>query len=70
MWIAKDLDSSVWLYECKPVKNEIDFKFYPTDDSDTVIELSCTDKELKNILGILNLTFENSPIEIEIKVKQ
>ena len=70
MYIAKDKDETVWLYESKPEKDEKFSIFYPIDDLDNVIEINCTDKELHALFGIDNLTFENSPIEIEVKVKQ
>lgn len=44
--------------------------FNPIDDLDDVIELKYIDKGLHALFGIDNLTFENSPIELEVKVKQ
>ena len=71
MWIAKDgFDNSIWIFDYKPTKNEKARMFQTTDYSDNAIELNCTDKELYALFGIKDLTFENSPIEIEIKVKQ
>lgn len=71
MWIARDLeDDSIWLYKSKPVKDGKSFMFNPIDDLDDVIELKYIDKGLHALFGIDNLTFENSPIELEVKVKQ
>ena len=69
MYIARDKDETVWLYESKPKKDEKTSIFYPTDDLDNVIGLNCTYKELHALFCIDNLTFENSPIELEVKVK-
>ena len=71
MWIAKDnFDNSVWIYNHKPTKEEKTGMFQISNDYHSAIELLCTDKELYALFGIKDLTFENSPIEIEIKVKK
>ena len=64
MWIARVLDDSIWVYKSKPNKNDDSY----FSSSDTVgFQLH---ENYLQIFGIDNLTFENSPIEIEIKVKQ
>lgn len=71
MWIARDLaDDSIWLYNYKP---EIDKSNTYFDCKRNSKKLQLTDfknRDLKIFFGIDNLTFENSPIEIEVKAKQ
>lgn len=64
MWIAIDKDdNSIWIYDNKPVKGER--KFFNYGGSYHAINY-----KILQIFGITGLTFENSPIEIEVKVKQ
>ena len=64
MWIARDLNGPIWVYKSKPNKN--DDSYFSSSDT---IGFQLHENYLQ-IFGIDNLTFENSPIEIEIKVKQ
>ena len=72
MWIARDKDDNeVWLYKDRPAKNS-DNSYY-IGDGDIVASAKLSsygEKELEILFGITDLTFENSPIEIEVKVKQ
>ena len=71
MWIARDLaDNSIWIFDYKPTKNEKSKTFLTTNCLDNAIELDCTEEEFKSLFGIRELTFENSPLEIKIKVKK
>lgn len=63
MWIARYLDGSIWVYKSKP--NKKDNSYFSSSDT---IGFQLHGNYLQ-IFGIKDLTFENSPIEIEIKVK-
>ena len=71
MWIARDLaDDSVWLYNCKP-KLDKSNTYFDCSRNSKKLQLTCFENyDLKIFFDIYNLTFENSPIEIEVKVKQ
>lgn len=71
MWIARDKDDNeIWLYNNKPEKSSDNSYFIGSGDIIYTIKLEdYTEKEFEMLFGIKNLTFENSPIEIEVKVK-
>ena len=64
MWIARDLDGSIWVYKSKP--NKKDDSYFSSSDT---IGFQLHENYLQ-IFGITYLTFENSPIEIKSKIKQ
>lgn len=60
MWIARDKDGGLWLYDKKPRKNNDAFYCVTGGSSMPIYVASCSE-----------VTFENSPMEVEIKlVKQ
>ena len=71
MWIARDLDDNeVWLYNNKPERSTDNTYFIATGDIISTIKLEYYSlKELELMFGITDLTFENSPIELDIKIK-
>ena len=60
MWIARDKDGSLWLYETKPCLNSNGDDFVQTSDGDSM--------QLRDDM-FSQVTFENSPKEVEISVK-
>lgn len=61
LWVARNENNELYLYSSKPV-NGGDGNFYLGEtDSDDVIRLN--DEEYNEV------THENSPIEIELKIK-
>lgn len=71
MWIARDGDDGeIWLYNNKPTKNSDNTYFIGSGDVICTIKLEdYVDEEFKIMFGIDNLTFENSPIEVELVIK-
>lgn len=61
MWIARDLDSKLYLYNNKPLKATIRDKGYHIPQGEK--KGYTVSKEL-----FPEVTFENSPLEIEIKI--
>lgn len=59
MWIARDSDGYSQLYAEKPIKKERYFESVPGTRTFTI---SC--------LLFPEVTFENSPVEIELKIKK
>lgn len=70
MYIAKDKDDdSIWLYSKKPRLNKRG-GFFEAECNPSLRLSDYEDNDIKALFGIDNLTFENSPIELEVKVKQ
>lgn len=61
MWIAKDKDGSLWLFENKPVRKKYDWN----DSNSDFMEISDT-------TGLLlpELKWEDEPIEVELTIKK
>ena len=62
LWIARDLDGTLWFFEEYPIKKEM--LFYPTTDTTgkfTYYRSMPTDL-------FPEVTFENSPQEVELKL--
>lgn len=57
LWIARDKNGELWLYDTKPIKDEIFFD----------VETFAMRMELKPTL-FPEVTFENSPQEVELKL--
>ena len=58
MWIARDADGELYLYPNKPIKG--DYRFTCRYVYDDYIALNCDD--------FSEVTFENSPKEVELKL--
>ena len=59
MWIARDVTKALWLYESEPICGD-DGRFFP--------------KHFENCKQLLDdafpkVTFENSPMEVELVIK-
>ena len=62
-WIARDYNGELWLYDHKPVIDDLNFMFiYRGDDI-------CKTSELNGDL-FPEVTFENSPKPVEIVIKE
>lgn len=61
MWIARDKNEDLWLYENKPYTFCMDIFLMQTDDE-------LCDKLNKDLFP--EVTFENSPVEVELKIKK
>ena len=61
MWIARDKSKSLYLYNDKPIK-ETDSCFYPKKGNDSMLYI--------NERMFPEVTFENSPVEVELKLKK
>lgn len=59
LWIARDLDGDLWLYNRKPEK-KVWGGFIPTDDNCDIMAID------NNLFS--EVTFENSPQQVEIKL--
>lgn len=57
LWIARDKDGELWLYDTEPIKNEIFFD----------VEAFAVRVKLRPTL-FPEVTFENSPQEVELKL--
>lgn len=66
MWIARNKDLSLWAYKYKPKKQK---KSFSSKDINYT-QISNFQLEIFGVYNPKSLTFENSPIEIEVKVKQ
>ena len=64
MYIARDQDGCVFIYKYKPIK--VNNSFYGSDNNVSAL----VDKDLLKIIKMDYLTFSNSPIKIEITIKQ
>lgn len=62
MWIARDLDGSLWGYTAKPFKNTIRFDRAILDNGE-ISEVYAFDED-----WFPSVTFENSPQQVEIKL--
>lgn len=60
LWIARDLDGDLWLYNRKPVKKSWG-GFIPIDDDCDIMPI---DNDLYP-----EVTYENSPKEVELIIK-
>lgn len=60
LWIARDKNGELWVYDHKPIKKDEIFQ------SDFELD-KCVVSELP-VWGLPEVTFENSPQEIEIKL--
>ena len=60
MWIARDKDGSLFLYDTKPIRSWE--YFYSRRGFDIGIEL--------NPYTFIEVTFENSPMEVELRIKK
>ena len=60
LWIARDKDESLYIYAERPKLNEVNNQWYCT--------LGCFNCQLDESM-LPELTFENSPQEIELKLK-
>lgn len=56
MWIARDKDNSLWLYNEKPIRNEEENDWSPTD-----IVVGALDTNM-----FPELRWEDEPIEVEL----
>lgn len=65
MWLARDKDGSICLYEQKPIKGDEYFMGGKVEDSDSFIVC-----ESLNPSDFPEVTWENSPIEVELKLKK
>lgn len=61
MWIARDYDGALWLYDRKPIIDDLGCMFV-NDGADI-----CKASELHGDL-FPEVTFENSPMEVELKL--
>ena len=57
LWIARDQDCRLWLYDTEPIKNET---FFDVKAFALQVELSP--------MWFPEVTFENSPQEVELKL--
>lgn len=62
LWIARDLDGSLWLYTVKPIKNTVRF------DSAILNNGEISEVYTFNEDYFPEVTFENSPQQVEIKL--
>ena len=62
LWIARDLDGSLWFYTAKPIKNTIRFDRAILDNGE-ISEVYAFDEDC-----FPEVTFENSPQQVEIKL--
>ena len=62
LWIARDKDGSLWLYNAKPDKNSIMFTSVLLSNEEWSEEYPLDDNLFPEV------TFENSPREVEIKL--
>lgn len=62
MWIARDKDGDLWLYGQKPHKFRTRTDIFCSNENDEIYV-----KLYDNIFP--EVTFENSPIEVELKIK-
>ena len=60
MWIARDRNKALYIYNSKPIR-ETEACFYPNKSDNTMLYI---DERL-----LPEVTFENSPQEVEIKLK-
>lgn len=60
LWIARDLDGSLWFYTVKPIKNTIRFDRAILDNGG-ISEVYAFDEDC-----FPEVTFENSPKEVTI----
>ena len=64
LWIARDKDNALWLYNAKPIKNESLGAFVGTGfENGYWCEEYSLDEE-----SFPEVTFENSPQEVELKL--
>ena len=64
LWIARDKDNALWLYNAKPIKNESLGIFMCVGfENGYWCEEYALDENL-----LLELTFENSPQKVELKI--
>ena len=64
MYLARDMEGFLALYVSEPVKDE-DVFFPEVDDDEWKEQYIVLDKEL-----FPEVTFENSPVKVEIKIKK
>lgn len=60
MWIARDKSGELWLYQSEPICRNEDESFYPTCFEDCRL----CDEDFPEV------TFENSPMEVELVIKK